>query len=201
MKILYLFLITFSIATIKPAESIKPVNKPDADSTLIKLKAKKAAIDNYLNKHSKQTIVLVKTPGKKNLMRVMNEKWPDEIDYTINLLKDKAGKVIFIEQSPYSESGDWDIVYRHYFDGSGNTIAFYRSESIFDDNIKGGVARKELLKYYDQAKSIAQISALLNVDWKPLKAKESDLEFRDYKYNIYKNLKDCLAGYGINSIK
>jgi hypothetical protein len=202
MKLLYLFLIAFSIAIIKPGQSVKPVNKPVADSTLIKLKSKKAAIDNYLDKHPKAITVLVKVPGKENLVRVVGDKWPDEIEYTYNIIKDKAGKIILIAQTPESESGDWDIIYKHYFDENGNTFAFYQSEALFTDQVKGGVAGKELLRYYDPLfKTISQTNQLVDVDHKPLKAKESELDFREYKYSIYKNVKECLAGYGINSIK
>jgi hypothetical protein len=202
MKLLCLFLIAFSISIIKPAPSVKPVNKPFADSTLIQLKAKKAAIDNYLTKHQNATMVLVKVPGKKSLVRVFGNKWPDEIEYTYNILKDKAGKIVLVSQKPESESGDWGIIYEHYFDENGNTFAFYRSEALFTDQVKGGVAGKELLRYYDPLfKAINQTNLLVDVNHKPLKAKESEFNFRDDGYNIYKSLKDCLAGYSINNIK
>src|SRR5439155_4172503 len=87
--------------------------------TLIDLNKEKEATDKYLAKHSKEVIVLVKVPGKKKLVQVKGENWPDEIEYTYNILKNKSGKVILIVQSPFSESGDWDIDYKHYFDDNG----------------------------------------------------------------------------------
>jgi hypothetical protein len=202
MKPVYLFLIVFSIGTIKLVNSVKDTAIPTADSTLVNLKAKKAIIDNYLIKHQNATIVLVKVPGKKNLVRVVGDKWPDEIEYTYNIVKNKAGKVILIAQKPESESGDWDITYKHYFDENGNTFAFDRSEALFIDIVKGGVAGKEVQLYYDPLfKIVSQTSQLVDVNHKPLKAKESEFNFRDDQYSIYKNVKECLAGYGIKVIK
>jgi len=170
---------------------------PQKDTILFSLKNKKAIVDQYLGKHDKAVIVFVKVPGKKNLIRVKNEKWPDEIEYTYNILKNSSGKIIFVAQIPYSESGDWNIEYKHYFDEQGNTYAFYREESIFGD-VKGGVLRKILLNYYDHNfNNINQVNSLTDKDYKLIKVNKDLYDFRDYKYSIYKNLNNCLAGYGI----
>jgi hypothetical protein len=139
-------------------------------------------------------------PGKKSLIRVYNEKWPDEIEYTYNIVKDKGGKIIYILQTPFSESGDWDISYKHYFDEDGHVFAFYRVESIFDDNVKGGVIRNTVLKYYNKDfKIVKQNNRLEDTKGALVKANKNNFNFRDYNYTIYKNLAECLKGYNVKA--
>lgn len=59
-----------------------------------------------------------------------------------------------------------------------------------------------MLVYYDPLfKTIGQANQLVDVGHKPLKLKESEFDFRDDEYSIYKNVKDRLVGYGINKYK
>ncbi|BAU52245.1 hypothetical protein [Mucilaginibacter gotjawali] len=200
MKFLFLSLLflTSSPLSTRTNNRFLPAIAPP-DSILAKLKASKAAIDKYVAQHPKNLIVLVKVPGKKNLVRVINEKWPDEIEYTYNIMIGQPGKVIFIDQIPYSESGDWFIEYKHYFDERGNTFAFSKEESIFDDSVKGGIVRTTLLKYFDAGfKNISQVDKLTDKDGNEIKKNKNNFNFREYKYAIYKSVKDCLDGYYIN---
>lgn len=166
------------------------------DITLLSLKNKKTVTDQYITKHNTELIVLVKVPGKHALVRVRNEHWPEEIEYTYNILRNQLGKVIFIAQIPYSESGDWEILYKHYFDEKGNTYAFSKEETIFNDEVKGGVIKEILLKYYDgQYKTISQINTLTDKKGQIIKRNKNAYDFPEYKYSTYKNISDCLAGY------
>jgi hypothetical protein len=170
------------------------------DPALINLEKKKAYTDSYIKQHGNELIVLVKIPGKKALVRVKGDHWPDEIEYTYNILKDHSGKIIFIAQTPYSESGDSNIEYRHYFDEQGKAYAFSSEESIFNGNIKGGVIRKMLLKYFDaDSKAISETNTLMDKDNKQIKKDPKHFDFSDDAYIIYKNLSDCLIGYKIQS--
>ena len=168
------------------------------DSTLSTVKGKKAAIDKYLEAHTKSVIVLVKVPGKKNLVFVKNEHWPDNVEYTYDIYKNPIGKIIFIAQTPYSESGDWNIIYKHYFDEHGNTCAFSKEESIFNDSVKGGVAREILLNYYDEKfKIINNSNILTDEDFHPIKGNIKAYEFPEYEYRVYKNVSQCLSAYHV----
>jgi hypothetical protein len=200
MKILcFSILILVTNFAIPKPKSINPATlTAQADSTLAKLKSKKDAVDQYISKHKKDLIILVKIPGKEKLVVVKNEHWPEEIEYTYNILKNPAGKIVLIAQVPFSESGDWNIVYKHYFDEDGNVYAFSKEESIFNDNVKGGVVRNMLVNYYDKKfKNIAQTDRLTDKDNKSIKGDKSNYDFRDYKYDIYKTLNECLKGYNI----
>ncbi|MFA6087318.1 hypothetical protein [Mucilaginibacter sp.] len=199
MKFPYLFVILL-IANLSGKAQSATGKVATVDSALSSLKSKKAAIDKYVDAHKKQMGVFVKAPNKKALIRVYNEKWPEEIEYTYNIIKDKAGKIIYILQTPFSESGDWDILYEHYFDESGNVFAFFRVESIFDDNVKGGVVRNKLLKYYNKDfKVVKQNNWLTDTNGGIVKANANTFNFRGYNYTIYKNLAECLKGYNIKA--
>jgi hypothetical protein len=170
----------------------------EADVNLTGLKISKEVIDKYVLNHKNAIIAFAKVSGKKNLVRVKNDNWPDETEYTYNIVKDNSGRIMMIAELPYSESGDWYIEYKHYFDENGKTFAFSESESIFNDEVKGGVVRKMLSKYYDaNFRTLSQINSLLDKDGKPLAKNKNSFDFREYKYSIYKNLAECLAGYHI----
>ncbi|MGZ3822843.1 MAG: hypothetical protein ACXVB6_19770, partial [Mucilaginibacter sp.] len=176
--------------------------KPTPNSELAELKNKKAAIDQYAYKHRKEMAVWVKLTGKKKLIKVNGENWPDGTEYIYNVLKDASGHIMLTEQIPYSESGDWYIECRHYFDDSGKTFAFIKRETVFDESVKGGVAVEELLKYYDvNFTVINQSFRLTDKDDNLLRRDKNEFNFRTDEYAIYKNSIDCLLAYHIKLAK
>ena len=103
-----------------------------------------------------------------------------------------------IAQIPYSESGDWYIEYKNYFDNNGKTFCFRKKETVFDDSVKGGVAMEELFNYYDKNFNIlSKIEKLTDKDEKTLKRTKTDFGFPEYKYSVCKNLNECLVKYHI----
>jgi hypothetical protein len=169
-----------------------------SNTALATLKKRKVSIDQYEYKHRKEMIVLAKLTGKKELVKIKNENWPDNTEYIYNILKDSTGRIILTEQIPYSESGDWYVEWKHYFDSNGNTFLFSKRETLFDESVKGGVVVEESLKYYDSNfKIIDHSSRLTDKDDKAIKRNMNDFNFRNDKYSIYKNLNDCLKAYDI----
>lgn len=201
MKVLILIsLLVASLYLSKKVQHNKIATGFQQSSCLPELKKNREAIDKYSTKHTKSIIIYVKVPGKRKLVLVKNLNWPDEIEYTYDIYKNPTGKIIFIAQIPYSESGDWSIVCKHYFDENGNTFSFNREESIFDDNVAGGIVREKLTMYYDiNFHKIGEVSRLTDKDNRPLGAskKKGMYNFRDYEYKIYKNLSECLTAYNI----
>ena len=100
-----------------------------------KLYQQKLFIDTLFKQQTKK--VFVKLLNNDVLEEVVNEKWPEEIEITYNFLKDPSGRVIRISEFPYSESGDQEIIYSHYFDKAGNTFAFERVVSAFNTYCPG----------------------------------------------------------------
>ena len=127
-----------------------PPKQADVKGAVIRqLEIKRDSIDKLLKKHGNLLFTYAKIPGRKALVAVTNDKWPDEMDYTYNVLKNASGKIILIAQIPYSESGDWDIEHLSYFDGSGRIFAFVDKQSIFTD-YKGGIVRAINTRYFDE---------------------------------------------------
>ena len=171
---------------------------PTLDADLTVLKKRKETIDQYEYKHRKEMMVFLKLEGKSKLIRAKTQDLPDNAEYIYNVLKDESGRIILIEQIPCSQSGDWYIEWKHYFDTDGNTFCFSNRQSIFNDSVKGGVVVEELVKYYNKEfRLLESKSKLTDKDDKTISRKESEFDFRDYKYSIYKNANECLNAFHI----
>ena len=171
---------------------------PTLDADLTDLKKQKETIDQYAYKHRKEMLVFLKLEGKSKLIRPKTEDLPDNAEYIYNVLKDESGRIILIEQIPCSQSGDWYIEWKHYFDTDGNAFCFSNRQSIFNDSVKGGVVVEELVKYYSKEfRPLESKSKLTDKDDKTISRKVSEFDFRDYKYSIYKNAEECLNAFHI----
>jgi hypothetical protein len=177
-----------------------PPKQPIVKEAVIRrLETKKDSIDKLLKKPGKSLFIYAKVPGRKAWIAITNDKWPDEIDYTFNVLKNAAGKIILIAQIPYSESGDWDIEHLSYFDESGRIFAFADKQSISTD-YKGGIVRKISTRYFDQNfHQLKKVDELVDKDFKPVSVDKANFDFRDDQFIIYKNVNQCLNGYGFKS--
>jgi hypothetical protein len=174
-------------------------NHSETNYLLKSLIREKANTDKLLSDQNNKLIVLVKVPGSNDLVLVKNDKWPETVEYTYNVLKNAAGKIILVAQIPYSESGDWNIQYKYYFDTEGKTFAFERNANFFNSECTDGAAHEVIDKYYDRDfKTLNETYKLTNEKHKALiKAKcTSPYDFTDYK--IYKNVNACLADFKIN---
>ena len=193
MKHLFLLLL-FSLLFGCSHAKISPQN------SLLCLKKAKAYTDNYLKLHENDLIVLVKSPGKTEPISVKNNNCPDSIDYTLNILNDSEGKIMFIALIPYSESGDWNVKCQYYFDKQGNMYAFYKEESVFaGEDGSSDVVRDLLVKYYDSDFNIINSKNwITDMHYKKIMGNTNNFDFPDFKYRIYKNLDQFLAAYHIH---
>ncbi len=157
-----------------------------------------SVIDRYEFAHRKNIIFLVKLVGKKNLIKVKEGDWPDNTECIYSILKDTAGDVILIEQSPYSQSGDWYIECKHYFLADGKTFAFRKRETVFDESVKGGVAMETFFRFYDDKFNLTNKTyRITDKDDKLIFRNKNEFDFRDFKETIYRNADDCLRAYNI----
>jgi hypothetical protein len=166
--------------------------------TSSRLEEQKRYIDQYIVKHPREVILLAKVPKKKESVRIKNEHWPEDVEYSYNVLKDGKGKIIFIAQIPFSESGDWHITYSYYFDNNGKLYCFERFTGFFNSGCTDDAAHETIGKYYDEKfKLISQFYRLTDSKNKPLNKNKCVLnyDFKDYK--IYKNVDECLRSFNI----
>ena len=183
-----------------PAKQVKANN-----AYLSALKRNKDDIDRIKMDSNKLT-VLVKVPGSDSLQWVKNGKFPDEVETTYNLLKDKTGNIVYILESPTSESGDWDIDYKSYFDSKGHLFAFERSAGFFNEECTDGSANpaepvhEKLIKFFDtRSKPIDSVYTLVDQDKKPLN-KSKCVSNYDFPYRIIFNLKSYLKANKIKNL-
>ncbi|MBB5396994.1 hypothetical protein [Mucilaginibacter sp. AK015] len=199
MKTFCLFIVLFA-AGISGFAQTKAADRSKADSMLALLKSKRATVDAYVKKHGKKLLLYSKIPGKKVPVRVRNEKWPDEVEYSYNVLKDSLGKIVMIAEIPFSQSGDWYITYTHYFDEDGNTYAFKKETNTFDNEVEDGVIYETLISYYGGSlKLLSKTYSLKDKSGKPVK-NNSHIDVYQYKYIIYKNVAECLKAYNIKML-
>jgi hypothetical protein len=60
------------------------------------------------------------------------DAWPDSTDVSYNVYRDGKGQVRLAYQSPYSQSGDWNLNLSHYFDSRESTFLMERQMSFFN---------------------------------------------------------------------
>jgi hypothetical protein len=106
-------------------------------------------IENQATTDKASLIVLVKLSGQTDLQQVINEDWPENIETTYNVLKNKAGQIIYVGEFPTSESGDWTLGLKHYFSDSGDLIAFEKRFAYFNDNCGDGMVVEKQIDLYD----------------------------------------------------
>lgn len=193
---LLLYSILFSCSTTSGQVKLSPAK----NDSLVSFKKQKTDIDRYEFKHRKQLVILAKLHNRQKLVKMNNEDYPDNTDYIYTIVQDSTGRILAIEQSPYSESGDWYEEFKHYFDVNGKTFAFSIRNTVFDDSVKGGVAVYDVYNYYNTSfKLLAHFSQLKDVKGRSLKARKSkEFDFRNDPYHVYNNIYDCLKAYHIN---
>ncbi|MBB6611330.1 hypothetical protein H7F15_09800 [Pontibacter sp. Tf4] len=157
MKRLLLTLLSAAVLSCAQKVNKAPVDESKQAYSTRELKERlyrqKAQTDTLFSKNLDEVKVLVKVKDTNKPVEVFNEAWPEEIEETYNILKDASGRIIRISESPYSESGDWDIVYSYYFDENGDTYAYERKISAFntfcpDGGIIEDVSQETVVKLY-----------------------------------------------------
>lgn len=168
-------------------------------STELDPKRHKKLIDSLAN-NTNSLIVYAKVPNSKNLVAIKNGKFPDAVETSYNLLKNKDGKVIYIFESPFSESGDWDIAYRSYFNQDGQLFAFERKAGFFNSECTDDAAHETLIKYYNKDFSVTDSTYTLTDDNKKPLVKSKCVFNYDYPYKVYPTANSYLKASAINGL-
>ena len=196
-NLLLVTVILLAIYSCTSGSSQRSKNLNKSNYSLTELRKKKAQIDRLFAKSADSLIVFIKMTNKNELVRIYNGKFPDDsIEYTYNVLIDK-GTVKKIIVSPYSESGDWDVVCSHYFNDDGRTFAFEKHANAFalpDD----GVAYETTTDYFDPTyKRIKHYYKLVDKDEKAL-GKEYAFDYEGIDCKVYPSSNECLKAFHIN---
>jgi len=133
--------------------------------------------DSLVNRSIRENkvIVYVKTDGKYT--KVKDNKWPDEIETTYNVITDSIVR-IYIEV-PYSESGDWNNTYTYYYDSEGLLRVSKVVSTFFNSICYDGVLTETTVKIYD----------------KNCKVLSNSYSLVDDKMNAIKDASKCVFNY------
>lgn len=173
--------------------SSNPDNKQD--SLVEQLKHKKQGVDSLIT--DKSLIILAKVAGKNELVLVKDRRYPAKLETTYNLLKDAKGRIVYLAELPYSETSDWFIAYKSYFDTTGTLFAFQRLNNFMGSNCAPGAAMENLSRYYDEKRQVVDSSyTLTDTFHKPL-AKDSCLFPYNFPFRVIYQLTDYKKEKGI----
>ncbi|QHL88167.1 hypothetical protein GU926_12270 [Nibribacter ruber] len=171
------------------------------------LRQQKAIIDSLFEVELKDTLltsrrkkfqVWVKHPETGELTQVVNNKWPEEVETTFNFFMDDQGRIIRISEMPYSESGDWDMMFSHYFTAEGTTFAFEKQVSAFNtycpnDEYPDGITREKAIHLYSPSFTLIDSTYKMTDDEdKDITTRKCELEV-DSETQVYRNLSSYLA--------
>lgn len=168
-------------------------SRPLTDPYIIeRMKYEKTKIDSLFKKGKGECLSFIKLTETGQSFLLETDTIPEEAITTYYILKDNLGKVITISELPTSESGDWFIVYTHYFDKTGKTFAFERQTNFFNSNCTDGIAYETKTELYNSDfKIINKTYKLVDEKNKALN-KDSCSLFYDYKYNVSPNIDNYL---------
>jgi hypothetical protein len=155
-----------------------------------RLKGQKMNIDNLESQNKLKLEVFVKEPNKETLTLVINENWPEIIETTYNVWKNENENIVKIGEFPFSESGDWEIEYEHYFDKKGRTFVFERNTSFFNSICAEGIAYEKITEFYNlDFNRIDRNYSLIDKNKTELKKENCEMNY-DFPFEVYNNLKN-----------
>lgn len=166
--------------------------------TLAILQNRKDSIDKASLRDTDSLLAFVKMRDKERLIKIYNGKFPeDSIECTYNILLSN-GRVLLIMSSPYSESGDWDLEYTHYFDADGRTFAYQKRANAFALP-NDGVAYETTLDYFGPGlKRIRHSYKLVDQNDKPLGKEYAFDRGPAIDDKLYPTAVKCLKAYHID---
>lgn len=189
----YFIALAFICALFTSCSDSRQSKKENAESE--KLAQRKKDIDYLITDST--LVIMVKVKGKKELVPVVDRRYPRNIEITYNLLKDKDGKIIFISEMPYNETSDWFIAYKSYFDENGNLFAFQRLNNFLNNECTHGAAMENSIGYYNKDFLLVDsLYSLTDTYKKPLDKKACKFPY-NFKYTVIKNLKEYRAAKNI----
>jgi hypothetical protein len=141
-----------------------------AQSTLpAQLENQKLAIESAISAEQSKLIVFARVPDRAALVRVVNEQWPDDVETVYNIWKDESGRVVYIGESPVSQSGDWTLDIGYFFNERGQLFAFEKRLGYFREDCGSGIVVQRDITLYDaNFKAISTTRTLTDGEGKPV---------------------------------
>ncbi|MBB6461852.1 hypothetical protein [Flammeovirga kamogawensis] len=165
------------------------IYKSIVDSTI----AEVLRIDEYLSKNQNSIEQQALTYNSNKPVKVYNNKWPEMLVTEINILRRSNGQIFYYAELPISESGDWSIMYTHYFDINGNVIAFKREANFFNTLCGDDLVNETSIYIFDKNHTLISKSYSLSDSQMQGIINDKDCMFNyDYEYIIMESLEDIV---------
>lgn len=151
-----------------------------------------AKIDGLIKSHPDKLELFAILDRSKTPVKILTEEWPEGVIVSINILRDNQGKIIYSSEYPTSQSGDWAIGYHHYFDESGNTLAFKRTANFFNTECTQSIAKEQSIYLFKVNLSLIEKRyRLLDENDNDVSKKRCFFNY-DYEYSIRSNNQELL---------
>jgi hypothetical protein len=129
-------------------------------------------------------LVFIKLPEQEMPVPVKNRQYPKKLEAIYQVCRDTEGRIVYLAESPFSQSGNWDIVYRSYYDEQGRIFAFERTAGFFNSACTSGALYQTLVKFFNQqGQVIATEQSFQDQEGKPIKDKPCDFPY-NFPYEV-----------------
>lgn len=164
-----------------------PSSLPPEPNILARLKYQKQIIDTLFNQSNEKLIVLVKLTNSDVPILKKDGNYPENVETTFFFFKDSLGKVLTAAECPHSVSGDWFLIYTHYFDKDGKTFAFEKQLNFFNSFCTAGVAFETQTEFFNgDFQSIDKMYKLVDEEGRGLQKDSCQFPcFNDYKISAH----------------
>jgi hypothetical protein len=188
-----------------PEDSVLRAHNASDSALVVQIRQSRQRMDAQFKLASKSLILAALMPDGHLVAVRDNSHWPDSTQTSYVILTDTQGRVMLVDESPTSRSGDWFNTYTHYFDSSGNTVAMERQSSFFTscwDQAGDSTVpiRETSLYYYDSSHRLVQkdyrLTTFDNTTTPP--SKNCNTNYR-YQYRISPSWKFLAAATGLEA--
>jgi hypothetical protein len=139
-------------------------------------------------------------PGGNQLVKVEHGIWPPEISMAYNIFRNGEGRIVKIMESPYSESGDWNIVNTSYFDADGQLFALERYLASFVvEGCGETVIKVTSVDYYDHGRRLATQSRTTDQNDREITNGTCTTPVKNDRFTFETDLQKYLEKIGYNS--
>ncbi len=147
----------------------------------------KEEYDSIRTANKQSQLIIVRTANKE-LIRVTDGNWPENIATTYNILL-MGNRTLMIGVYPYSKSGDWSREHTYYFDSEGRTFAYNHRLNSFN-SICTDIMMQTTLIYFDQlSNELAKNYTITDKEGTNILDKDCVFNY-SYNHQAYKNLEE-----------
>ncbi len=111
--------------------------------------------------------------------------WKQDYLSLINIIENN--EIIVYVENPYSESGDYNNLYIHYFDKQGKLIVFIRESSFFNSSCSKGVVTEKTTYVLEADSLTKKLYEIYDENELPIEDTTNCIFNYRFSYDIYKD--------------